>query len=46
MMTEEENQSDDSSRKPITTEGLNKGIAILFVLGIYVVIFLKILFIE
>ena len=45
-MIEEENQNEDLGRKPITTKGLNQGLAILFVLAIYLIIFLKILFLE
>jgi hypothetical protein len=46
MMIEEENHNEDSSQKPTTIKGLNKALAILFVLGIYLVIFLKILFLD
>ena len=45
-MIEEENHSEDSQHSPITPNNLNKAMAILFVLAIYIVIFLKILFLE
>ncbi len=46
-MTEEtENGNEEKDYKPFTDKSLNKAVAILFVLAIYVVIFLKILFLE
>ena len=46
MMEEEENLQDENEHKPFTDKSLNKALAILVVLAIYLVIFLKILFIE
>ncbi len=45
-MEEEENLPGEQPYKPLTDKGLNKALAIMFVLAIYVVIFLKIVFIE
>jgi hypothetical protein len=47
-MTENEfeNQNDENEIKSFTPSGFNKALAILFVLVIYFVIFLKILFID
>lgn len=44
MMDERETQDEENGSKPFM--GLNKALAILFVLAIYMVIFLKILFIK
>jgi hypothetical protein len=46
MIEEEENQSEESGPRSFTDKSLNKVVAILFVLAIYMVIFLKILFIS
>lgn len=46
MMEEQENPTEEGGHKPFTDKGLNKAVAILFVLAIYTVIFLKILFIS
>ena len=46
MTEEQENRTDEQEHKPITDKGLNKALAVLFVLGLYLVIFLKILFIK
>ena len=51
MMTDEEyneeyNDNDTGERKSFTFERLNRIIAILFVLAIYLIIFLKILVLE
>lgn len=46
MTEEQENPTEENGQKPFTDKGLNKAIAILFVLAIYAVIFLKILFIP
>lgn len=43
-MDEREMQDEENGSKPFTA--LNKALAILFVLAIYLVIFLKILFIK
>lgn len=45
-MNEEPDYFNEEEAKPSTGNTLNKAIAILFVLGIYLVIFLKILFIK
>jgi hypothetical protein len=45
-MTEEPDYFNEEEAKPSTGKNLNKAIAILFVAGIYFIIFLKILFIE
>jgi hypothetical protein len=45
-MTEDEPENEDNEVKPFTPSSLNKALAILFVLAIYLVIFLKILFIK
>jgi hypothetical protein len=46
MSEEQENPTEESGHKPFTDKGVNKVLAILFVLAIYAVIFLKILFIS
>lgn len=46
MIDEQDNRTDEQEFKPITDKGVNKALAILFVLAIYFVIFLKILFIK
>jgi hypothetical protein len=46
MIEEQENPNEEDGRKAFTDKSLNKAIAILFVLAIYAVIFLKILFIP
>ncbi len=48
MMTEEEeeNQFEVGERKTFSFESLNRIVAILFVLGIYLIIFLKILVLK
>lgn len=46
MTEEEENLNAEQKSNPFISKGLNKAIAILFVLGIFFIIFLKILFIE
>jgi hypothetical protein len=46
MNEEQENPTEENGHKPFTDKGLNKALAILFVLVIYAVIFLKILFIP
>jgi hypothetical protein len=46
MTEEQENPTEENGQKAFTDKGLNKVIAILFVLAIYAVIFLKILFIP
>jgi len=46
MSEELENPDEENGHKPFTDKGLNKAVAILFVLALYVVIFLKILFID
>jgi hypothetical protein len=47
MMQEQENQNDENELNPPTGKGsFNRVLAILFVLAIYMVIFLKILFIQ
>lgn len=46
MTDEEENQNEVSESKPFSGKNLNRILAILFVLGVYVIIFLKILFLE
>ena len=45
MAEDQENHNEDEIR-PFTEKSLNKGLAILFVFAIYLVIFLKILFIK
>jgi hypothetical protein len=45
MIEEPENHTEENEAKPFA-QGINKALAILFVLAIYLVIFLKILFIE
>jgi hypothetical protein len=48
MTEDQDNQigEQEQEHKPFTDKGLNKALAILFVLGLYFVIFLKILFIN
>ncbi len=46
MAEEDFDNQDEQEIKPITPRSLNKALAILFVLAIYLVIFLKILFIN
>jgi hypothetical protein len=46
MTEEEENPIEENGYKPFTDKSLNKALAILFVLALYIVIFLKILFIS
>jgi hypothetical protein len=46
MNEEEENQQSESQYKPFSVRNLNRIVAILFVLGIYAIIFLKILFLD
>jgi hypothetical protein len=46
MTEEQENRTDEQEQKPFTHKSLNKALAILFVLGLYLIIFLKILFIK
>lgn len=45
-MQEEENQNEEPEYKTSTMKGLNKAVAILFVLAIYFLIFLKLLFLK
>lgn len=46
MTYEEENQETGQEYKPFSVKNLNRIIAILFVAAIYIVIFLKILFLD
>ena len=46
MIEEDENQIETSEPKPFSGQNLNRILAILFVLGIYLIIFLKILVLE
>jgi hypothetical protein len=47
MREEDENLADETSEyKTFSAMDLNKAVAILFVLGIYLIIFLKILILE
>jgi hypothetical protein len=46
MTEEQENENEENNQGSFTDKSLNKVIAILFVLVIYFVIFLKILFIQ
>jgi hypothetical protein len=46
IMTEEPDYFNEEETKPSTGTTLNKAIAIMFVGGIYLIIFLKILFIK
>jgi hypothetical protein len=47
MREEEENQTDEPSEyKTFSALDLNKAVAVLFVLGIYLIIFLKILILD
>ncbi len=45
-MTEPDYFNEETENKPNTGTTLNKAVAILFVAGIYFIIFLKILFIK
>jgi hypothetical protein len=45
-MEEEENQNEENEPKPFMDSSFNKAIAILFVFAVYLVIFLKILFLK
>jgi hypothetical protein len=45
-MEDQENRFDEQEPKTFTSSGFNKALAILFVLALYFVIFLKILFIK
>jgi hypothetical protein len=45
-MEEPDFQNEENNSTPFMGNGFNKALAILFVLGIYMVIFLKILFIR
>jgi hypothetical protein len=46
MIEEQENPNEEHDNRSFTDKSLNKVVAILFVLAIYLVIFLKILFID
>jgi hypothetical protein len=46
MMQEEENQNEEPENKTFNMTGFNKALAILFVLAIYFLIFLKVLFLK
>jgi hypothetical protein len=46
MTDEEESQDEQVEEKPFSGQNLNRIVAILFVLGIYLIIFLKILILE
>lgn len=46
MIDEEDNQEDQPANSSFSGLALNKAISILFVLGIYLIIFLKILVLE
>ena len=46
MIDEEENQSEAEETKSFSGLALNRIVTILFVLGIYLIIFLKILVLE
>jgi hypothetical protein len=46
MTEEQENRTDEQEPRHFTGKGFNKALAILFVLALYLVIFLKILFIK
>jgi hypothetical protein len=43
---EDENQNEAPEHKPFSANNLNRILAILFVLGIYLIIFLKILVLD
>lgn len=45
-MADEQENHDDHDIRPFTKKSLNQALAILFVFAIYLVIFLKILFIK
>jgi hypothetical protein len=46
MIDEEENQDETTEYKTSSWQNLNRVVAILFVLGLYLIIFLKILVLE
>jgi hypothetical protein len=46
MYEEEETQQTESQHKPFSGRNLNRILAILFVLAVYAIIFLKILILE
>lgn len=46
MIDEEENQDESEKSNPFSLVNLNRILAILFVLGIYLIIYLKILVLE
>ena len=46
MIDEEDNQIETSEPKPFSGHNLNRIVAILFVLGIHLIIFLKLLVLE
>lgn len=46
MDFEDDDQSEPSGLKPFSGQNLNRILAILFVLGIYLIIYLKILVLE
>jgi hypothetical protein len=46
MMDEDENLNEQTEHKAFSWEGVNRVVAILFVLGLYLIIFLKILVLE
>lgn len=46
MIDEEENQNEATEHKTFSWESLNRVVAILFVLGLYLIIFLKILVLD
>ncbi|MGC1241303.1 MAG: hypothetical protein WA874_06935 [Chryseosolibacter sp.] len=46
MTEEEENENEVPEYKPFSANNLNRILAILFVVGIYVIIFLKILVLD
>ena len=46
MTDEEEDQNEIVESKPFSGKNLNRVLAILFVLGLYAIIFLKILVLE
>lgn len=46
MTEDQEHQEEETQNNSLFNAGLNKAIAILFVVAIYFVIFLKILFIK
>jgi hypothetical protein len=46
MTEEEENPNEETEYKQFTSSAFNKALAILFVLALYLVIFMKILFLH